>query len=78
MTMTKLEMPNIEMELPISFHDLTAGVLNCWGQFKNNSFTEMCSGSEAGSYLRLIDFCNTLQGCGVGVHISGGGVHAGC
>ena len=24
-------------------------------QFKNNHFTEMCSGSEAGSYLRLID-----------------------
>jgi hypothetical protein len=22
-----------------------------------NNFTEMCSGSEAGSYLRLIDFC---------------------
>jgi len=26
---------------------------------KNNYFTEMCSGSEAGSYLRLIDFCIT-------------------
>jgi len=25
-------------------------------QFKNNYFTEICSGSEAGSYLRLIDF----------------------
>jgi len=25
-------------------------------EFKNNYFTEMCSGSEAGSYLRLIDF----------------------
>ena len=25
-------------------------------QFENNYFTEMCSGSEAGSYLRLIDF----------------------
>jgi len=24
--------------------------------FENNYFTEMCSGSEAGSYLRLIDF----------------------
>ena len=23
---------------------------------QNNCFTEMCSGSEAGSYLRLIDF----------------------
>ena len=25
-------------------------------QFENNSFTEMCSGSEVGSYLRLMDF----------------------
>ena len=25
-------------------------------QFENNFFTEMCSGPEAGSYLRLIDF----------------------
>jgi len=25
-------------------------------QFKNKNFAEMCSGSEAGSYLRLIDF----------------------
>ena len=25
-------------------------------QFENNYFTEMCSGSETGSYLRLIDF----------------------
>jgi len=25
-------------------------------QFENNYFTEMCSGSEAGSYLRRIDF----------------------
>ena len=24
--------------------------------FENNHFTEMCSGSEAGSYLRLIEF----------------------
>ena len=26
---------------------------------KNNHFTEMCSGSEAGPYLRLIDSCIT-------------------
>ena len=25
-------------------------------QFKNNHFTEMCSGSEEGSHFRLIDF----------------------
>ena len=28
-------------------------------QFKNNHFAEMCCGTEAGSYLRLIDFCIT-------------------
>ena len=28
-------------------------------QFQNNYFADMCSGSEAGSYLRLIDFCIT-------------------
>ena len=28
-------------------------------QCKNNYFTEMCSGSEEGSYLRLIDVCIT-------------------
>ena len=28
-------------------------------QFKNNDFTEMCSGSEEGSYLRFVDFCIT-------------------
>jgi len=27
-----------------------------WLMVENNYFTEMCSGSEAGSYLRLIDF----------------------
>ena len=27
-----------------------------WAAFENNYFTEMCSGSEAGSYLRIIDF----------------------
>jgi len=28
-------------------------------EIKNNHFTEMCSGSEAGSFLRLIDSCIT-------------------
>jgi len=34
-------------------------VLLCFdlNTFENNYFTEMCSGSEAGSYLRLIDSC---------------------
>jgi len=36
-------------------------------QFKTHRnvqrFTEMCSGSEAGSYLRLIDFCMTVVRC---------------
>ena len=41
-------------------------VVKCMGldhasQFDNNYFTEMCSGSEAGSYLRLIDFCASLN-----------------
>ena len=27
-------------------------------QFENNLFTEMCSSSEAGSYVRLADFVN--------------------
>jgi len=31
-------------------------VVGVFSQCKNNYFTEMCSGSEAGSYLRLIDF----------------------
>ena len=29
-------------------------------QFENNYFTEMCSGAEAGSYLRLIVYHSTL------------------
>jgi len=29
------------------------------GLFKNNHFTEMCCGTEAGSYSRLIDSCIT-------------------
>ena len=34
-------------------------------QFKNNHFTEMCSGSEAGSYLRLLDsFISQLKAQG--------------
>ena len=33
------------------------------GQFENNYFTEMCSGSEAGSYLRLIDLVYHSSRC---------------
>ena len=34
--------------------------------FETKHFTEMCSGSEAGSYLRLIDFVNhSTLGLGV-------------
>ena len=29
--------------------------------FENNYFTEMCSGTEGGSYLRLIDVCITQR-----------------
>ena len=35
-------------------------------QFKNNYFTEICSGSEEGSYSRLIDFVyHSTLGLGV-------------
>ena len=30
-------------------------------QFENNHFTEMCCGTEAGAYLRLIDSCLTQR-----------------
>ena len=37
-------------------------VLNWYSsQFKNNHFTEMCCGTEAGSHLRLIDSCITQR-----------------
>jgi len=41
--------------------ELVVGVvrLRYNSQFENNYFTEMCSGSEEGSYLRLIDWCIT-------------------
>ena len=35
---------------------LEALTLGASSRFKNNYFTEICSGSEEGSYLRLIDF----------------------
>jgi hypothetical protein len=32
-------------------------------EFENNDFIEMCSGSEAGSYLRHVDFvCHSTPG----------------
>jgi len=46
-------------------HDGGAGVAlhgsrrRCTRNHKNNYFTEMCSGSEEGWYLRLIDVCIT-------------------
>jgi len=36
-----------------------AGVHWCSSQFENSLFTEICSGTEAGSFLRHIDFCIT-------------------
>jgi len=38
-------------------HRMVIRVLFAWGE--DSYFTEMCSGSEEGSYLRLIDFCIT-------------------
>jgi hypothetical protein len=44
----------------------SGGLLVCSSQFENNYFIEMCSGSEAGSYLRLIDFVyHSTLGLGV-------------
>ena len=40
-------------------HELRAVPVRHSSQFKNNHSTEMCSGSEAGSYLRFIDSCVT-------------------
>jgi len=37
-------------------HMSTSGAGPFLSQFENNYFREMCSGSEAGSCLRLIDF----------------------
>ena len=52
--------PQSEEEM-IAFLELNSNLSPSFGcrvnsQFKNNYFTEMCSGSEAGSYLRLVDF----------------------
>jgi len=40
----------------------------CGERDENNYFTEMCSGSEEGSYLRLTDLSNSrdLLECGLG------------
>ena len=38
----------------------SAGVWLTFAQLENNCFTEMLSGSEAGSSLRLIDFMHHL------------------
>ena len=44
-------------------HDKPVQIKSEWSQrgckFKNSHFTEMCSGSEAGSYLKRIDSCFT-------------------
>ena len=37
----------------------TLSARSATGPLKNNYFTEMCSGSEAGSYLRRVDSCVT-------------------
>jgi len=47
-----------EMELPGRLRG-AARMDRYSSQFENIYFTEMCSGSESGSYLRLIDFCIT-------------------
>ena len=42
----------------ISVHSVSESHLHS-SQFENNHLTEMCIGSDAGSYLRLIDSCIT-------------------
>ena len=49
-------LPMYRVSARVQKHDLR---LVSSSQSKNNYFTEMCSGSEAGSYLRLIYFCIT-------------------
>ena len=46
----------VHLNLP---HLSTTLCIRYSAQFKNNYFTEMCSGYEEGSYLRLKDFCIT-------------------
>ena len=46
------------LNIPSSRGSGTHMTFSC-SQFKNNYVAEMCSGSEAGSYLRRIDFCIT-------------------
>ena len=41
------------------FNPLKLSPMRSAADLLNNYVTEMCSGSEAGSYLRLIDFCIT-------------------
>ena len=49
--------------LPHATHLCREKELRVRSQSDNNYFTEMCSGSEAGSYLRLIDFmCHSTLG----------------
>ena len=52
---------NIQLGVPALVFGLLGAsssslLLSFENNFENNYFTEMCSGSEAGSYLRLIDF----------------------
>jgi len=50
-----------EVPLYLVVRDVRAreGRVHHVNEVPNNYFTEICSGSEAGSYLRLIDFCIT-------------------
>ena len=45
----------------VTLYEIRQGQWDQGWQSENNYFTEMCSGSEAGSYLRLIDFCITQR-----------------
>jgi hypothetical protein len=52
--------PSIEARDKASFRALYQGVDGSTSYFQeNNDYTEMCGGSEAGSFLRPIDLCIT-------------------
>ena len=46
----------LKEKYPESYDPAVPSDLVYAGPSQNNYFAEMCSGSEAGSYLRLIDF----------------------
>ena len=58
----ELDIPVLEHVHPLHVHRHQAPPAAYSSQFKNNYFTEMCSGSEAGSYLiKAHRLCESLN-----------------